>query len=238
MAAGSCWHSFEVEGVWVLPTCNRILYSQPVMNRKGIVHHLDEGYVTMPNGARKSINLPSYTIEVSIDNCTAMAARSISIPLPRSIASSPSQGADTKSSVPQQLLWHRLGFPSRNIWLRVQDVTVDHGLPEAARLKYDFPMLESVARARARLLPFHESRDPESLPAPGAVVYLDFAGPMTHSYPHKYSHYCGAVDAGSGYSRILPCHHPTKEVATQCLETLLGDLTALMGLSHKLKPHR
>lgn len=219
------WYSFNVKGVWVLPNCNRMLYSQSMKNKLGVTHHLDDGFIILPDGERKSINRQSYTVEVSVVKNDAMAARSIDIPLPRNISAS-GRGADTRASVPQQLLWHRLGFPSRNIWLRVQDVVTDHGLPDTIHLKYNFPMLESVARARARMLPFHGSRDPDTLPAPGATIYMDFAGPMTPSYPHKYTHYCGAVDAGSGYGRVIPCHHPTKEVARQCLELLLGDLTA------------
>lgn len=97
-------------------------------------------------------------------------------------------------------------------------------------------MLEAVARARARALPFHEMREPDHLPAPGALVYMDFAGPLTPSYPHGFRYYCGAVDSGSGYSRIDPCHSPTKEVAQQCLELLCADMRMLMGLSHKLRP--
>lgn len=31
------WHTFEVNGVWVLPSCNRMLYSQSVMHRMGIM---------------------------------------------------------------------------------------------------------------------------------------------------------------------------------------------------------
>lgn len=65
---------------------------------------------------------------------------------------------------------------------------------------------------------------------------MDFAGPLVPSYPHGFNNYCGAVDAGSGYSRIVPCHSPTKEVARQCLEQLLADMRMLMGLSHKLQP--
>ena len=55
-----------------------------------------------------------------------------------------------------------------------------------------------------------------------ATVYMDFAGPMVASFPHQFIYYCGAIDAGSGYARLLPCHAATKEVAKQCLELLVG----------------
>lgn len=237
------WHSYKIDGVWVLPECDRVLYSQTEMTRRfGIIHRLDEGYLLLPDGSRKTISKASYTIELSFnaqalppDPSHAHTASSITIPLPQNITRS-DRGADTRASVPQQLLWQRLGFPSRNTWLHIQGVLRDHGLPEAAHLKHDFPVLEAVARARARALPFHSLRDPDTLPAPGALIYMDFAGPMTPSYPHGFTSYCGAIDAGSGYARILPCHSPTKEVAQRCLELLLADLRTLMGLSHKLHP--
>lgn len=50
------------------------------------------------------------------------------------------RGADSRAGVPQQLLWQRLGFPSRNIWSHVQDVLVDHGLPDATHLKHNFSL--------------------------------------------------------------------------------------------------
>lgn len=109
------------------------------------------------------------------------------------------RGSDTRASAPQQLLWQRLGFPSRNIWSNIQGVLVDHGLPEATHLRHDFPMLDAVARARARALPFHEARDLDHLPAPGAL-----------SYPYGFINYCGAIDAGSGYARVtyaMPLPH-------------------------------
>lgn len=164
-------------------------------------------------------------------------AHYVTIPPPRNVASR-GDHADTqsKSSVPQQLVWQRLGFPSEQIWLHTPDTLKDTGLPATVHLKHNFPMLDAVARARARAKPFQEVRDPDHLPAPGATVYMDFAGPMIPSYPHGYKNYCGAVDVGSGYARLLPCHAPTQEVARQCLELLLSDLRQLMGLTHKLRP--
>lgn len=231
------WHSFDIRGVWVLPGCDRILYSQAAMSKLGVIHRLDEGYVLLPTGSKKSISVQSYSMEISFPLRSVHAASTISIPLPRNIARSEiGTSVGDRASVPQQLVWQRLGFPSKQIWLRIMDVTKDHGLPSNAHLKHDFPMLEAVARARARAKSFNDLRDSDHLPAPGAVVYMDFAGPMIPSYPHGYTYYCGAVDAGSGYARSLPSHSPTREVAQRCLELLLADLRLLMGLSHKLRP--
>lgn len=34
------WHTFRVHDVWVLPGCNRVLYSQAVMSRLGVTHRV------------------------------------------------------------------------------------------------------------------------------------------------------------------------------------------------------
>lgn len=226
-----CWHSFTVTNVWVLPSCKRLLYSQSVMNQLGLTHRLDEGYVLFEDGSRKTIG-SDYTMEVMLG--TPSDANVVA----------PSDGDRSsnaavypaKSSVPQRLLWQRLGYPSQRVWLGVCDVISDHGLPPNPHLKYDFATTDAVTRARSRLLPFHRMRDPDPSYAPGATIYMDFAGPMTPSYPHQFIYYCGAVDAGSGYSRLLPCHAATKEIAKSCLELLIADLRMLMGLTHGFKP--
>ena len=51
-------------------------------------------------------------------------------------------------------------------------------------------------------------------PAPGAWVYMDFAGPLIPSAIHRYVAYCGTVDPGSGYGRAWPCHHLTAAVVS------------------------
>ena len=63
-------------------------------------------------------------------------------------------------------------------------------------------------RGRARALPFFtkppEDRTP---PPPGAVIYMDFAGLVSPSFPHGlYTTYCGAIDAGSLYGRVMAAH--------------------------------
>ena len=235
-------HTFQLTNVWVIPSCSRVLYSQPHMHSLGIIHRLDEGYLLLPNGSRKSISPRTYAIDLMFgpppNPPAAYVARSLNMPLTPSLPSaSPSSPLPRPHSTPQLTLWHRLGCPSRDIWLRIADMTIDNGLPPQPHLRHTFPMLPAIANARARILPFHNSRDPDQLPAPGALIHLDFEGPLTPSFPHHYTCYCGAVDAGSGLMRLLPCHSPSKETAQRCLELLLTDLRMNLGLTHKLLPH-
>ena len=255
------WHFFEVSGVLVLPSCDRVLYSQPTMaEQHGIIHNLDFGHVRLPSGHEVPVTRQSYTIEITFGPQMAAAA---AYPA-KSVMGSPSteqhsrvqqptsadegaalvdegaaperdRGADSTASVPQYLLWQRLGFPSAHAWRHVRDVLSDHHLPDSGYLRTDFGVVDAVARARARALPFHSLRDPESVPPPGAVLYLDHAGPMIASYPHRFTYYCGVVDAGSQYARVYACHGPTKESARRAQEGLIADISALMGLTHLLK---
>lgn len=236
------WHNFSVQDVWVLPTCDRVLYSQRQMREIGVQHLLDDGYIVMPNGSRRSVSSRSYTIEITLGHISqATAYSSSSLPLRRSVLPSSNnlqrgRGADSRAQVPQSLLWQRLGFPSKQTWTHMMEAVADHGLPDHTHLKHDFRVPEAVVSARSRVLPFHLNREADSLPAPGSLIYMDFAGPTVESYPHGFKYYCGAIDAGSGYSRIVSCHSPNKEVAQQTLELLLADLKMLMGVSHKLSP--
>lgn len=230
------WHTFTITNVWVLRSCNRVLYSQGVMKGLGVIHRLDEGYIQFGDGSRKSVSHQSYAVELTfgrLDNVAMVTSHpALRVPLEGEATSVKRR----KSAVPQQLVWQRLGCPNTHVWTHVTDVICDHGLPPLAHLKHDFQTSEAVTRARSRLKAFTHYQEPDQLPAPGAVIYMDFAGPMTESFPHKFIYYCGAVDAGSSFSRVMPCHVATKEVAKQCLELLLADLRAHMGLTHKLQP--
>ena len=236
-------HYFEIDGVVVLPQCDRVLYSWPEMVRCGVKHFLDDGYILMPNGGRVPI-MPGLAVRLSFGP-PSHSAHPANIKGRRIVGhegesinnkSATGRGSDSTASVPQSLLWQRLGFPSEHAWRHSREVISDHGLPSSTQLRSDFGVVDAVARARARALPFHKMRDPAEIPAPGSTIYTDFAGPMCESYPHKFSYYCGVVDAGSGYSRLFACHGPTKEVARQSLEKLLADMSSLMGLTHTLKP--
>ena len=92
-------------------------------------------------------------------------------------------------------------------------------------------------RGRARALPFFRNAlEDRSLPPPGAVIHMDGAGMMLPSRGHRYRCYMMAVCKGSNYRRFTPGHTMTTSLARQCLEIFLADLTAKMGLSHRLKP--
>ena len=228
------WHYLEVPDVLVMPSCTQVLYSQPQMALLGFKHNLDDGFITTPRG-HVIPTLPNYSIELSFGPppkpmLSAYPVRSMPL-------SKQGKGTDSTTTVPQSMLWQRLGFPSEHAWRHLQSVTTDHGLPTNAHLRFDFPINDAVARARTRALPFHSLRDPDDLPAPGSMLYLDFAGPMVASYPHKFTYYCGVVDAGSQYSRLFACHGPTREVARASQLALCADLRSLLGLSHPLKPH-
>ena len=247
------WHYFEIRDVLVMPTCDRVLYSWPTMAKAGVKHYLDERYIEMPSGEHIPVT-GGLTVEVSFGPAASahpavvgagrtsdhegapLNAATQAVSRNRAAQRSRGHGSDSAASVPQSLMWQRLGFPSEHAWRHAREVIIDHGLPDSIRLRYDFGVIDAVARARARALPFHRLRDPAEIPAPGAVLYLDYAGPMVSSYPHKFTYYCGVVDAGSGFSRVFACHGPTKEVAKCAQETLLADLSALMGLTHMLKP--
>lgn len=97
------WHKFHVRDVWVLPGCSRILYSQAVMNRHGVTHRLDEGYILMPGGQHKTVMTPSYAIEVTFITDRACAARSLPT-LQTNQITKLDHGADSRASIPQQLL--------------------------------------------------------------------------------------------------------------------------------------
>ena len=66
------------------------------------------------------------------------------------------------------------------------------------------PVPEAVMRGRARALPFF-AKPPidRTPPPPGAVIYMDFAGPVSPSFPHGLTTYCGAIDAGSLYAQLI-----------------------------------
>ena len=77
------------------------------------------------------------------------------------------------------------------------------------------PVRDAVVRGRARALPFHRPPPDAPQPPPGAIFYMDFAGPLLPSIYNKFTVYCGTVDAGSGYGRLWPAHSMTADVATR-----------------------
>ena len=83
------------------------------------------------------------------------------------------------------------------------------------------PVSDAIIRGRSRALPFHRNLDGEQ-PAPGAVFYMDGAGPLIPSFPDGYVSYCVAVDAGSGFGRIWPSHRAQEVIFIRELLIDLG----------------
>ena len=152
--------------------------------------------------------------------------------LPPYLAAFPSGVAGT----PQATLYHRLGFPSEAQWRHAPSSLANHGLPPNAIPSTTIPVRDAVLRARSRLPRFESSFDPNNQPPPGAVFYMDFAGPLLKSFLHGFIYYCGVVDAGSGYGRLYPCHGPTATVASASLENFTSDIAAKMRLTYTFKP--
>ena len=93
-------------------------------------------------------------------------------------------------------------------------------------------------RGRARALPFLSKHPTDRTPPPpGAVIYMDFAGPLMPSFPHGFTMYCGAVCAGSIYGRVVAAHTMTQEVASTTLALFIADISAKMKSSVPIKPH-
>jgi hypothetical protein len=260
------WRRVIVADVHVVPESDVMLYSPSAMFEQHAVRHLfdDVNELIFPDGARVPFVRDeggSYTIEVAFEG--GLTAR-VGVMPPRPTNQLKSQVAEctacgdtgyvkgepcwycqeqsspTRARQPtsRQLLLHRrLGFPYSAQWRHVPAQLCDSGVPSDASLPSDVPMDPAIARGRMRALRFNSERPSDSLPPPGAVLYLDFAGPLTKSHLHGYNNYMGIVDAGSGYCAAYPCHSQSADVARGSVATFVAELTAVMGLTAKLKPH-
>jgi hypothetical protein len=113
------------------------------------------------------------------------------------------------------------------------------GLPPNAQLSSTLVAHDAVMRGRARALPFFANKpDDKSLPPPGAVLFLDFAGMMIPSRIHRFRCYLGIIDKGSNWRRLFPGHTMTSQLAAMSMDLFLAELSSMMGLSHPLKPHK
>ena len=149
----------------------------------------------------------------------------------------PASQSAARGSVTQTLLWQRLGFPHEEAWRHVTSVTTNHGQPQNAILSTTLAARDAVMRGRARALPFmHKQPIDRTMPPPGAVIYMDYAGPLVKSHPHRFTGYSGVICAGSGYGRMYPTHKMTAEVAKASFGSFVADLTSKMGLSVMIKP--
>ena len=235
------WWCYEVPNVLLLPKCGQCLYSQRVMRDLfEFLHDFDKALnIRMPGRPALPIHDSgtSYEIVVAFSTVAVPAARRVP---PTGYATALVACALTADSVgtPQSLLFKRLAYPHAQAWRYVAASTRGHNLPPGVVMSGSLPVSEAVMRGRARALPFFgkppQDRTP---PPPGAVIYMDFAGPVAPSFPHGLTTYCGAIDAGSLYGRIMAAHTMTRDIATQTLSLILADIAAKMQSAVAVKPY-
>ena len=243
--AKGVWMCYEVPNVLLMPACAAILYSVRVMRDLfGFKHDFESnGCVDMPNRAS---GLPihdsgtAFSIPVAFSTTIVETSRLIRAAKHHAASLLAVVGsafpADSMGT-PQSLLYQRLAFPYAQAWRYVGAATRGHNLPPNAVMNGTLPVREAVMRGRARALPFF-AKPPADLtpPPPGAVIFMDFAGPLLPSFPHGLTTYCGAIDAGSVYGRIMAAHTMTRDIATQTLQLMLADIAAKMKSAVPVKP--
>ena len=179
------WNCYEVPNVLLMPACSSVLYSVRVMRDLfGFEHNFDKGgAITMPN--RKS-TLPirddgsAFAIPTAFSTSAQPDLIRSSIGHPAALLTSIGSAfpADTVGT-PQSLLYQRLGFPYAQAWRFVGASTTGHNLPPNVVMSTTLPVREAVMRGRARALPFLSKHPTDRTPPPpGAVIYMDFAGPV------------------------------------------------------------
>ena len=234
------WQCYEVPNVLLLPKCGQCLYSQRVMRDLfGFQHDFDKTLdIRMPG--RPALPMhdsgTSFAIMVAFSTAAVPAARRVT-PTGYTTALVACALAAGSVGTPQALLFQRLAYPHAQAWRHVAASTRGHNLPPGVVMSGSLPVHEAVMRGRARALPFL-SKPPQDRtpPPPGAVVYMDFAGPVAPSFPHGLTTYCGAIDAGSLYGRIMAAHTMTRDIATQTLSLILADIAAKMQSAVPVKP--
>ena len=245
LRVGKRLECYEVPNVVVMPGCGDVLYSTRVMrNCFGFRHDLDSASPVIHVPGALSISVEddgaAFKAEVHFVPRDSPRPRGVRVPARSVAVAQLAQGAAFPAGVAgssQAVLFHRLGFPYAEQWQHVPASTTGHGLPPTATLNPSLPLRDAVARGRARATPFFRP-DVHSLPqpAPGACVYMDFAGPLLPSVVHRYTAYCCTVDAGSGYGRAWPCHHMTAGVAEAALRQFVADLRSKMRLGDTYAP--
>ena len=253
------WHHFAISGVLIVPDAEVDLYSTRVMRAQ---HHARHNFDSSPVG----ISMVQYQLEGGqffpfdddgaayftdvgfgppvVPARAAMCAIEVfdcptdsDCALPIVAYNGQVVNVPATHGTPQATLWHRVGFPHEQSWRYLTTMTANHGQPGNMPLASSLDAPDAVMRGRARARPLVERPlEDTTLPAPGAVLYMDFAGPMVPSQPHRFTGYSGIICAGSGYARAYPVHRFTQAVARQTYEAFVADLSSKMGLVHPLKP--
>lgn len=245
------WRRFEVGDVLVVPGATVTLYSPAAMfEQHGVRHFFDDSLrlvltsgervpfdIAPDGGYRIVLGLPKSNIPSQNTSNDVFSDEYNDAPRPRQQCyPAAATHAELEGSVSQATLWRRLAYPHRRSWTHVPTAVADTGLPDGSVARHDLGASDAVMRGRMRALPFHGVTLPSERPPPGAVVYMDFAGPMVPSCIHRFTSYCGVVDAGSGYARAYPCHSQSAEVAKRSLNLFIAELTSRMNLLHTISP--
>ena len=241
------WICYEVPNVLLMPACSAVLYSVRVMRDLfGFNHDFNsnKGAISMPNRLQQlpiHDNGSSFAVPIAFSTVAQSVSNLVRSSVGRPAALLTSLGsafpADSVGT-PQSLLYQRLGFPYAQAWRFVGASTSGHNLPPNVVMSTTLPVQEAVMRGRARALPFLSKHPTDRTPPPpGAVIYMDFAGPLMPSFPNGFTTYCGAVCAGSIYGRVVAAHTMTKEVASATLALFIADISAKMKSPVPIKPH-
>ena len=234
------WLCYEVPNVLLLPKCGQCLYSQRVMRDLFRFPHDFDVALNIQMPSRPA--LPMHDSGTSFE--TMVAFSTTAVPADRRVTPTGHVTALVACALatgsvgtPQSLLFQRLAYPHAQAWRHVSASTCGHNLPPGVVMNGSLPVREAVMRGRARALPFFATAPQDRTPPPpGAVIYMDFAGPVAPSFPHGLTTYCGAIDAGSRYGRIMAAHTMTRDIATQTLSLILADIAAKMQSAVPLKP--
>ena len=242
------WRAFTLTNVLIVPEATANLYSTRAMrDAYGARHTFEPPFaVHLPNGTSVPFrdDGSAFVLTVGLGpppkQPTPHAATitlSGNAPIPNVLSAVHAHKAIGGAGPSQALLWQRLGYPYPQQWRYVATMTEGHGQPPNSPLSATLLASDAVMTGRARAAPFFRNtlRD-DTLPPPGAVLYMDYAGRLTASHPHKYIGYSGIICKGSSYGRAYPTRSFSAEVARSTLNLFLADISAKMGLSYKIKP--
>jgi hypothetical protein len=190
---GGSWECYEVPNVMLLSRCSDVLYSTRVMrDLYGFKHSFDGNCsASAPGSADIPIHDDGSAFVMPVAFVRRSADRPVSVRRPGNAVATLAMDASSVSAfpagvsgTPQAVLYHRLGFPYDDQWRRVPTATTGHGLPPNASVSTQLPVSNAVIQGRSRALPFHRRAPDADQPPPGAVFYMDFAGPLSASMPH------------------------------------------------------
>ena len=183
LLVGESWECYEVPNVFLLSTCDAVLYSTRVMKAAfGFAHHVDGGRIEVPGAPdiRVHDTEAAYVVPISFVPSGSPRPRGIHTPKRAPPIAALALGCAFPAGVAgtsQAILHQRLGFPYREQWRLVSSAMADHGLPPNATISNDLPVavrdvIVVHVRGRARAIPFYRAAPSDTTqPPPGAVFY-------------------------------------------------------------------